>query len=198
MTTARFIVAADLPRVALAPPRSAATVDPRFARLYRDEFARVTAVVQSLVGRRDVAEEIAQDAFVVAYTRWWRVSGYDRPQDFVRRVALNRAVSSLRRTGAERRALTRAGARTDVHRTTEPDVAAAPLWQHVRRLPARQAQVIALVYVEDLAIERVAEVLGISISSVKTHLRRARSTLADTMRGDAPETLSPDGDDDER
>src|SRR5680860_954498 len=85
------------------------TVAPDFASLYRTEFAAVVRVVTSVVGRRDVAEEIAQEAFVVTYDRWARISRYDRPGDFVRRVALNRAVSHFRRRGAEARALERAG-----------------------------------------------------------------------------------------
>jgi RNA polymerase sigma-70 factor, ECF subfamily len=186
-------VAVDLP-LTLVPPRSVPTVDPRFIQLYDQEHRRITAVVQSLVGRRDVAEEITQDAFVVAFTRWRHIGDYDRPQDFVRRVALNRAVSSLRRGGAERRALVRSGRPVDVEAMNEASISDAPLWQHVRRLPARQAQVIALVYVEDLAIDQVAQVLGISTSSVKTHLQRARSTLAEAMRVDAAPEPSPDGD----
>jgi RNA polymerase sigma-70 factor, ECF subfamily len=184
-------VASDLRRVALSPPRPVVAVDPRFTRLYREEFRRVTSVVQSLVGRRDVAEEITQDAFVITYARWGRVGAYDRPQDFVRRVALNRAVSSLRSRGAERRALARVGGGHDTDPGTHDPVSEAPLWQHVRRLPARQAQVIALVYVDDLAIEQVADVLGISPSSVKTHLQRARSTLADALRTD--DAANPEG-----
>jgi len=185
-------VAADLSRVTLSPSHASAFVAPRFALLYDEEFGRVTAVVQSLVGRRDIAEEIAQDAFVITYSRWGRIGGYDRPQDFVRRVALNRAVSSLRRRSAERRALARAGHRADAASGTpgvDGSSVDAPLWQHVRNLPARQAQVIALVYVEDLAVDHVAQILGISHSSVKTHLQRARSTLADAMRTETPTTI---------
>jgi RNA polymerase sigma-70 factor (ECF subfamily) len=154
----------------------------------------VSAVVQSLVLRRDIAEEITQDAFVIAHARWGRVRGYDRPQDFVRRVALNRAVSSLRRRGAERRALARIDHRSGVATSDAADGADAPIWRHVRELPARQAHVVALVYVEDLAVEQVASVLGISTSSVKTHLQRARSTLAAAMTDEERPTAREEGD----
>jgi RNA polymerase sigma-70 factor (ECF subfamily) len=161
------------------PP--AVDVDPAFAELYLADFRRVAGLVQSLVGGRDVADEITQDAFVIAHARWHRISQYDRPQDYVRRVALNRAVSTLRRRGAERRALDRLQARGGpvADQVVAVDGAdAAPLWAKVRALPPRQAQVIALTYVEDLGVEQVAAVLGCSVSSVKTHLRRGRATLA--------------------
>ena len=152
--------------------------DAGFAALYSDEFGRISGLVRSLVGRRDIADEITQDAFVVAHDHWAKVSGYDRPQDYVRRVALNRAVSTLRRRGAEHRALGRLTARPGAEAPAPDAVDDSPLWRHVRRLPARQRQVIALVYVEDMALDQVAAVLGIRESSVKTHLQRGRTTLA--------------------
>jgi RNA polymerase sigma factor (sigma-70 family) len=155
-----------------------------FERLYRNDFRRVVALVQSVTGRRDVAEELTQEAFVVAHDRWAAISGYARPGDFVRRVALNRAVSAWRRRQAEERAVNRLRARTIPNegpaRGDHAD-AADPLWEHVRRLPKRQAQVVALTYVDDLTPAEVAEVLGTSENTVRTHLHRAKVALARTM-----------------
>ena len=47
----------------------------------------------------------------------------------------------------------------------------------VARLPRRQRQVITLHYLADLSVAEVAAVLGVSESSVKTHLGAARSAL---------------------
>ncbi|MEO6502837.1 MAG: RNA polymerase sigma factor [Jatrophihabitantaceae bacterium] len=49
--------------------------------------------------------------------------------------------------------------------------------QAVARLPRRQRQVITLHYLADLSVSEVAAVLGVSESSVKTHLGAARSAL---------------------
>jgi RNA polymerase sigma factor (sigma-70 family) len=103
-------------------------------------------------------------------------------------------VSSLRRRAAEHRALGRVAARPGAEARTEGSVDDSPLWQHVRRLPARQRQVIALVYVEDRAVDEVAAVLGISESSVKTHLQRGWATLAAAL---APERATERTDDDQ-
>jgi RNA polymerase sigma factor (sigma-70 family) len=166
----------------------AADAEVAFDALYRAEVRAITNLIQSLTGRRDVAEEIVQDAFVVTHDRWRRVSTYDRPADFVRRVALNRALSSLRRRKAEHRALERWQ-----HRSPQVVEDRLPLdgalWQAVRRLPNRQARAVALTYVEDLPIARVAEILGCSENTVKTHLKRARSNLAAQL-ADAGETRS--------
>ena len=159
-----------------------AAVASDFADLYRREFGQVVFVVQSLVGRRDLAEEITQDAFIVTYDRWARVRRYARPGDFVRRVALNRAVSDFRRRGAEQRAVERAQ-RRGVTATAGPEdrAAAEGVWAAVRDLPARQAQAIALTYAEDLSTARVAEILGCSESAVKTHLLRGRGRLQSVL-----------------
>jgi RNA polymerase sigma factor (sigma-70 family) len=162
-----------------------------FTAFYRAEFDAVAALVQSFTGRRDVAEEIAQDAFVVTHARWRRVGGYDKPGAYVRRVALHRAVSSFRRRQAERRALDRLGRRTDPPPASTHTLD-QQLWAEVRKLPDRQAQAIALVYVEDRTVAQVAAILGTSESSVKTHLRRARATLAGALAAlDGDHTRSP-------
>ena len=67
-----------------------------------------------------------------------------------------------------------------------------PLWAAVRKLPRRQAQAVVLVYVDDLSLERVAEILQCSVGSVKTHLHRARQRLAAEL-GQAPTAVPPPG-----
>ena len=68
------------------------------------------------------------------------------------------------------------------HATTAPDVDLGErdweLWRLVRALPARQAQLIALVYIEGLTLPAAAETLGIALPTAKTHLARAKERLA--------------------
>jgi RNA polymerase sigma-70 factor (sigma-E family) len=156
-----------------------------FDTFYRAEKPRVVAVVSSLTGDRAAAEDIVQEAFATAMRRWATVSGYERPGDWVKRVAVNRAISRFRRRQSESRALGRLAGRTgdDDIDLTSPSPAQDhwdddPLWAAVRKLPRRQAQAVVLVYVDDLSLERVAEILQCSVGSVKTHLHRARQRLA--------------------
>lgn len=146
-----------------------------FDAFYRQEYPRIVAIAQSLTGDRQVAEELAQEGFVAAHGRWKQVSTYDRPGDWVRRVVTNRAISIFRRRAAERRAMARNGRVIDRVELPEDD---AWLWQQVRGLPPRQAQAIALVYVDDLPLNRVATILGCGETTVKTHLHRGRQALA--------------------
>ena len=51
----------------------------------------------------------------------------------------------------------------------------------MRRLPRRQAQAIALHYLDDLSVADVATILEISPDTVKVHLHRGRPALADAL-----------------
>ena len=131
-----------------------------------------------LCGSVESAEDLAQDAFAAAHRRWSRLVAYDEPAAWVRRVVTNRAVSPRRRWAAETRALLRFGARRDAGIAEVLAVVDDELWAAVRALPRRQAQVIALVYLEDRSVAETATVLGCGEGTAKTHLRRARASLA--------------------
>src|SRR5450755_3344767 len=86
-----------------------------FADFYEAQYRAVVRLAAALVGRWDVAEELVQDAFIALYPRWTRISSYDAPDAWLRRVVLNRALSSLR-TRRGRRARPRTARRTAVRR----------------------------------------------------------------------------------
>jgi RNA polymerase sigma-70 factor, ECF subfamily len=149
-----------------------------FEAFYRREVRGVLAVTISLTRRRWEAEDAAQEAFLRAYRDWEHVGRMDRPEAWVRRVALNLAVGRWRRARSEARALLRLAPPEATH---DPEPETERFWDAVRSLPRRQAQVVALTYVEDLDDEGVGDVLGIAPSTVRVHLARARSALAERL-----------------
>jgi RNA polymerase sigma factor (sigma-70 family) len=148
----------------------------RFEEMYLREFPRVFALAYALSGSRWAAEDIAQDAFVVAHQQWGRVGGYHDPGAWVRRVAANLAVSVVRRRLAEARALVRLAGRRE---PSYVDLSGedGDFWRAVRQLPRRQAQVVALVALEELSTAEVAATLGCSQRTAQAHLQKARATL---------------------
>src|SRR4029453_15497145 len=68
---------------------------PEFDDFYLHEYPAVGGLLQGLLRSRLVAEELAQETFLVAYRDWGRVSGLDNPRAWVRRVALNQRASFL-------------------------------------------------------------------------------------------------------
>ena len=59
----------------------------------------------------------------------------------------------------------------------EPDAESESFWREVRSLPTRQAQAIALHYVEDMSVAEVAAVLDIADGTVKALLHQGRERL---------------------
>jgi len=152
-----------------------------FDRFFRAEYRSVVALVQSLTHSRAVAEDVAQEAFAAAHTRWERVHDLDRPDLWVRRVALNRAISINRSRNAEQRALDRLKRYGVPLVVPVAEVADDELWARVRQLPRRQAQLVALVYRDDRSIDEAAATLGLTASTARTHLQRARIALASLL-----------------
>ncbi len=147
-----------------------------FEAFYRREYPAVVALAYALSGRTGAAEDVAQEAFLVAHQHWATVGGYDKPGAYVRRVVANMAVSQGRRRAAEARALKRMVGRreADGSMLDPPD---AQFWRAVRSLGGRQAQVLALHYLEDRSAEEIGEILGCAPATVRVHLHRGRAAL---------------------
>jgi len=151
-----------------------------FEVFYRREYEEAVRLALVLSGSRWGAEDLAQEAFIEAHRRWDEIGRYESPGGWVRRVIANRSVSLYRRRIAEGRALVKllAGSR---HALPHLETESVEVWDKVRKLPHRQAQVIALTYLEDLSLEEVSEVLGIAVPTVGTHLQRGRRALARSL-----------------
>jgi RNA polymerase sigma factor (sigma-70 family) len=174
---------------AVEPPAATAAVEPAveasneslsFDDFYRREHRHVLGLAFVLTGNQWVAEDTAQEAFTAAFRRWRSIVAYDSPGAWVRRVTCNRAASVLRRRVREAKALMRLAGRTQTY--IELDEGDEAFWQAVRCLPTRQAQAVALYYLEDYSVREISEVLDCSEGTVKTHLSRAREAVARQLR----------------
>jgi RNA polymerase sigma-70 factor (sigma-E family) len=147
-----------------------------FEQIYRVEYRPLVLLAFSLTGNRAVAEDLVQEALLRLHKRWSRVVTYDRPGAWLRRVVLHLACSRARRVAAEARALTRLGRERPPQPALPDDV--SEFWAAVRRLPRRQAQVLALYYGEDRSVADVAGILGCAEGTVRAHLHQGRQALA--------------------
>lgn len=166
----RLVLTAELNRIATISDLT----QQEFEAVYQGEYRRVLALAIALSGSTSLGEELAQEAFLAAYRRWDQVGKLESPAGWVRRVVSNRAVSVYRRSRSEVRAVARLESRS---RQDADLTAALQVWVEVRRLPRRQAQVIALTYMYGMSRREVAATLGCSEETVKTHLAKARKTL---------------------
>lgn len=147
-----------------------------FDAFFRAQYPSVVRLSYSLCGSMQVAEELAQEAFITAHRRWKGLATFDRPDLWIRRVVINRSISHRRRLASEQRAFQRLRSRR--REVVEPAMADEAVWQAMRELSPRQAEVLALFYVEDQPLSAVAEILQLGEETVKTHLKRGRAALA--------------------
>lgn len=147
-----------------------------FEGFYAREYRMLVALAYGLTGSRAHSEDVAQEAMLAAYRRWDEISRLEAPHAWVRRVCSNISVSLVRRRLVEARGLLALRRRRIEVEALEDDD--ATFWAEVRRLPRRQAQCVVLLYVYGCTVGEVAQVLGCSDGSVKTHLSRARAKLA--------------------
>jgi RNA polymerase sigma factor (sigma-70 family) len=135
----------------------------------------VARTVHLVVDDRAVAEEITQDAFIQLLAHWRKVSRYDRPDLWVRRVAIRKAQRERHRIW-RRGQVERAGASPTTY-----DDAAMPddeVRAAVAALPPKQRAVVVLFYFEDLPMDEIADLVGCSVSTGWSQLHNARKTLA--------------------
>jgi RNA polymerase sigma factor (sigma-70 family) len=152
-----------------------------FAWFFRAEFPAVLKTVWLVVHDRGRAEEITQDAFVQLLLHWPKVARYQRPDAWVRRVAIRMAVRALRRA-ALGRALERELETPALPAPVDVDLVAA-----VRRLPAAQRAAVVLFYYEDRPVAEIAQILGCAEATAKVHLHKARRRLAELLGEAVPD-----------
>ncbi len=156
---------------------------PDFEDFYRAQYQRLASALFVLTGRWALAEELTQEALLAACSRWSRVRDLDRPDLWVRRVAINRAVSLHRRVVAEAAVLLRLRTSTEVPPIHLGDD--QPLWNAVAALPRRQAAALVLSAVDGYTFDEVGHMLGCSAETARTHVRRARERLRRVLSEEA-------------
>lgn len=129
--------------------------------------------VAATTGNMMLAEDQTAEAFARAWASWRKVSRHPAPRAWVVRTALNAGASWWHRRSKET-ALTSDDIAVADGGGTGLDTAVLTA---LRRLPARQREVIALRVFLDLDVETTASQLGIAPGTVRAHLSRAMSTL---------------------
>lgn len=144
---------------------------------YQRHVSRLSRLATTLVGPGD-AEDLVHETFARCAAHLDRLDD-DEAGGYLTTALVNRARSRFRRQAVARRFPAERGTVF-----TSPEDAAVAADDHARvlrtidRLPARQRLCVTLRFYEELDEDAIAEVAGISRRSVRTHLERARQTLA--------------------
>jgi len=149
----------------------------------------VFTVALRVVGSEADAEDVAQEAFVRAHKALARFRGDSKFSSWLYRITVNRALTHLKR--GKRRPLTvemtsspRVEAEVRSHSSGDDPTRrvldsefAGRVRAAVAALPPRYRVVVTLFYLEERSYKEVAEVLGVPMGTLKTHLHRARAML---------------------
>ncbi len=168
-------------------------VDAEFEALYVSSFPRVVAQLAPLAGSIAEAEDLVQEAFARAYTRWAQVQDYDNPEAWVRTVASRLAISRWRRAKVAAAALVKIGHSNSEDRSSASD-ARMDVTAALATLPVRQRQIVVLHHIADMEVAAIASMLSMPVGSVKSNLSRGRRRLAAYLGEDVelPTVLSLD------
>jgi RNA polymerase sigma-70 factor, ECF subfamily len=143
-----------------------------FEQVYRSCYAGLVGQLFLVTADRVEAEEAVQEAFARLWARWAELGHYDNPEAWVRRVAINVAITRWRRR--VRNVRLHAGA----DMASEPGVGGGNLVAALRALPVRQRQALVLHHVAGLSVAEVAAEMSVQPGTVKSWLSRGRSALA--------------------
>jgi len=153
------------------------------AKLHADGFGWALTLTR---GRRNEAEDVLQTTYLLIYEGRARFAGRSTLKTWlfgvIRNVVRSRWRSELMRRYFELPATEEALAVPSADaRHAEDGIVTAPLLAALERLPARQREVLDLVFHRDLTIEEAAQAMGISLGTARTHYERAKARLREEL-----------------
>lgn len=148
-----------------------------FAAFFERHRRELSRLAYLLSGDHWAADDLTADVFLAAWRQWERVRSADEPIAYVRRVMVNLAATRIRRLSRERRRLPlfHLG---DREASSGPDGAAVvDVRAALRILPPRRRACVVLRYALDLSEAEVAEMMGISVGTVKSQTSKGVAQL---------------------
>ncbi|MZD05043.1 SigE family RNA polymerase sigma factor [Streptomyces sp. SID5785] len=150
-----------------------------FTAYVQERRASLYATAYHLTGDRFEAEDLLQSALFSTYRAWDRISDKAAVGGYLRRTMTNLHISAWRRRKLNEyptEELPETVGDTDAMRGTE---LRAVLWQALARLPELQRTMLVLRYYEGRTDPEIAEILDISVGTVKSSIWRSLRRLRD-------------------
>jgi RNA polymerase sigma-70 factor (sigma-E family) len=150
-----------------------------FEAFVRSQTRPLLGLATAMSGDPALAEDLVQDVLLKIHGRWERIAALDDPPSYVRRMLVNEYLSWRRKWS---RVLPVASPDPSWELDDAPDHATTyadrtVLAAQIRRLTRRQRTVLALRFYGGLDDREIAETLGCSESSVRSHASRALAAL---------------------
>lgn len=161
-----------------------------FAELYRRHIGYVRAVGRTILRNRDV-EDICQDTFLLAFTRLASFEGNSTFRTWITRIAMNQCLVTLRKgrqaSNGESHLVQLDAEMADevldrcIFASIDKDLEGVPARLDLDRmlgvLKPAQRRVLEMAYLEDMPDLEIAEVLGISLATVKSQIHHGKHKM---------------------
>jgi RNA polymerase sigma-70 factor (ECF subfamily) len=169
------------------PDRTPAADLAIFERLVADHYGSVRRLVFRLLGRRDGGDDVVQEVFLAAYSNRRRLRREASAEFWLKRIAVNKCRSQLRREGVRsrwRRWIERAPP-AEPQMADVNSLASKERAERVRRaidtLKPRYREAIVLYYLEGMTVDQIARLTGARRNTVEVRLHHARRQLAEQL-----------------
>jgi RNA polymerase sigma-70 factor (sigma-E family) len=154
----------------------------RMTTVYRLHAPKAGRLAYLLTGDADLAEDLAQEAFLRLVARPGRIRDEEAIPAYLRRTVVNLARKHWRKRGNERAYLRREGPKLVAAANPPEDFADRDeLWEALGALPYRQRAAIVLRFYEDLSENQTARVLGCAVGTVKSSVSRGLRRMREEM-----------------
>jgi RNA polymerase sigma-70 factor (sigma-E family) len=170
-----YMTAIDGGAAAQSGRKTASEVD--FTAYVNERRAALYATAYHLTGNRHEAEDLLQSALFSTYRAWDRISDKAAVGGYLRRTMTNLHISAWRRRKLNEyptEEIPETAADVDTMSGTE---LRAVLWQALARLPEMQRTMLVLRYYEGRTDPEIADLLGISVGTVKSSIWRSLRRL---------------------
>lgn len=158
---------------------STAAVYPSFSSYVRARGQVLQRTARSLTSNPCDAEDLLQTALTKTYLAWDRIEDHRALDGYVRRALVNTRTSQWRKRRVDEFPCEELPERESapVADPAEQQALRDAMWRAVHRLPDRQRAMVVLRYYEDMTEVQTAELLGVSVGTVKSAVSRALGKL---------------------
>lgn len=157
-----------------------------WAKQYRRHIAKMVGVCYRYVADWQVAEDLAQDAFLTAMEKSGTLRFWESIESWLTRIAVNQALMYLRNrpemVALEEEPMDAVEDQPDEVAENKVEFTQEELLELIGKLPTKQRTVFNLYAVEHCPHAKIAEALGISIANSKVLLTRARAELQQRLK----------------
>lgn len=131
----------DIITIGAAAPRSRRDADASIESLFHTHYPHIVYAAFALVGDWDLAEQLAQEAYLRLWRRWRLIADPQAAPSYLQRTVVNLSRETIRRRAIERRALRARSMERPL--AIGPDLAAhVELRRAICALPARRLALV--------------------------------------------------------